>query len=86
MLVNLLTIGYNNNMEGKELKAWRIKNKHTQRELAETLGVTIVCISRWENGKRSLPKFLELTLKSMRKGEGPRKAGRPRSSTKTERR
>lgn len=56
-------------MTTKELKAWREQNHYTQVELAKVLGVTNICISRWETGERQIPSFLALTLSCLeRKG------------------
>jgi len=50
-------------MTGEELRAWRIKHDLSQAELAELLGVGQNTISRWEQGKRSVPLYLPLLLK-----------------------
>ncbi len=50
-----------------ELKAWRKKNSFTQVKLAEKLGVTNICVSRWETGERKIPSFLSLALDCMEK-------------------
>jgi len=65
------------NMNPKELEAWRGKHGLTQEQLANHLGVTKACISRWESGKRSIPAFLHLALKCLKvkKGGGIKKEG-----------
>ncbi|MGD1075969.1 MAG: helix-turn-helix transcriptional regulator [Thermodesulfovibrionales bacterium] len=57
----------------KELKEWREENGYSQIELAGILGVTNVCISRWENGARAIPSFLHLTLQCMERKKGVNK-------------
>jgi len=59
-------------MKPDELTSWRKERGLTQIELANMLGVTNVCVSRWESGVRSIPAFLHLALKCLkvkRKGE-----------------
>lgn len=57
-------------MLAHELKAWRETHTYTQKDLAEILGVTVICISRWENGARTIPTFLHLALECMDKKGG----------------
>ena len=45
-----------------DLKAWRLKHDLTQQELAWLLGVRHSTISRWENGKHSIPNYLFFLL------------------------
>jgi DNA-binding transcriptional regulator YiaG len=52
-------------MKPKELQTWREINGYKQQELADILGVTNVCISRWENGAREIPSFLHLALRCL---------------------
>jgi len=52
-------------MNPEELKTWRKKNGYSQLELANILGVTNICISRWENGAREIPSFLHLALRCL---------------------
>jgi DNA-binding transcriptional regulator YiaG len=52
-------------MKPKELRTWREINGYKQQELADILGVTNVCISRWENGAREIPSFLHLALRCL---------------------
>jgi len=57
-------------MKPDELETWREKHNLTQAELAAMLGVTNVCISRWESGKRKIPAFLHITLKCLKVKKG----------------
>jgi transcriptional regulator with XRE-family HTH domain len=50
-------------MDGKDLTAWREAQGLTQGELARSLGVHIITVSRWENGARQIAPFLDLALK-----------------------
>ena len=73
-------------MEPEELTAWRKERGLNQIELAAMLGVTNVCVSRWESGARNIPAFLHLALdclKVKRKGEVSKTKGK---KTKKERR
>lgn len=45
------------------IEAWRKERGVTQERLAERLGVTVVTISRWENGHIEPPQFLMDALK-----------------------
>jgi transcriptional regulator with XRE-family HTH domain len=53
-------------VKGKELKEWRQFMSYTQAELAEKLGVDVVTVSRWERGKRKIPSFLHLALRTIK--------------------
>jgi DNA-binding transcriptional regulator YiaG len=50
-------------MTKEELKKWRERNSLTQASLADTLGVDVMTVSRWETGLRSIPVYLNLALK-----------------------
>jgi transcriptional regulator with XRE-family HTH domain len=50
-------------MTGNELKAWKNKRGINQVELAQLLGITKACVSRWESEKRKIPPFLIYALK-----------------------
>jgi transcriptional regulator with XRE-family HTH domain len=63
-------------MTAKELKAWRESKGFSQKELASILGVTIVCISRWENKARKIPSFLNLALECLDKKGGEKKSSK----------
>jgi transcriptional regulator with XRE-family HTH domain len=70
-----------------DLKTWRKKNGYSQSQLAEVLGIATLTVSRWERGDREIPPYLHITLKCVKKKGGEiRKAGRPKGSTKSERR
>jgi DNA-binding XRE family transcriptional regulator len=56
-------------MKSKELKAWRNKHQLTQTELGELLGVTKMCVYRWEAGNRKVPAFLHLALESLERNQ-----------------
>jgi DNA-binding XRE family transcriptional regulator len=60
------------NMDKATLKAWRQRQRLTQRELAKLLGVTPMCVAFWEWGKRRIPPFLPLALEAL---ENRRKKG-----------
>ena len=52
-------------MTGQQLKAFRIAEGFTQTELAHWLGTNSkYMISRWENGKIPVPKWVELRINS----------------------
>lgn len=73
-------------MTGKELQAWRVKNRYSQTQLAKALGVITLTVSRWEREDRAIPPFLHLALKSLPKKGGEIRKGRPAvkvSRTKT---
>ena len=52
-------------MDKAALKAWRQRQRLTQRELANLLGVTPMCVAFWEWGKRRIPPFLPLALEAL---------------------
>jgi len=52
-------------MTPKALKLWRQANGYSQNQLAKVLGVTNICISRWELGVRKIPTFLHLALRCL---------------------
>ncbi len=53
---------YSMTMIPDELKKWRAKNEFSQHQLARALGVFNISISRWENGMRRIPSFLQWAL------------------------
>ena len=55
----------NGSMTPEELTTWRERTGYSQLALGEALGVTNVCISRWENGARKIPSFLHLALRCL---------------------
>jgi transcriptional regulator with XRE-family HTH domain len=52
-------------MKGKDLLFWRKQRGLTQRELALTLGVRNLAVSRWERGERRIPALLPLALEAL---------------------
>ena len=64
-------------MKPDELKQWRIRNNYSQTDLAKSLGVTSITISRWERQEREIPPFLHLALKCLKKKGGEILKGRP---------
>jgi DNA-binding XRE family transcriptional regulator len=72
-------------MTSQELKEWRMRNDFDQQQLAQALGVTNVCISRWENGARRIPAFLHLALRCLEL-EGGEKDMKGKTKKKKERR
>ena len=62
---------------GKFIKEIRRKNKLTQKDLADKLGVTFQAVSKWENGKnvpdisllREMSKLFEVNLDDIIDGE-----------------
>ena len=60
-----------------ELKNWRYINEYSQSQLAKTLGVSTITVSRWERSDRDIPPFLHLALKSIKTKGGGIRVGRP---------
>ncbi len=52
-------------MTPEQLKKWRKDNSYSQINLARDLGVTNVCVSRWEICMRKIPSFLALALRAL---------------------
>jgi transcriptional regulator with XRE-family HTH domain len=52
-------------MTSKELKEWRKDHGYSQSQLAKTLSVAVMTVSRWETGLRSIPPFLHLALRCL---------------------
>ena len=69
-MTNVVTKGNIVSMKPDDLINWRSKHNLTQIELAEKLGVTKACVSRWESGKRKLPAFLHLALECLKVKRG----------------
>ena len=57
-------------MTGKDIKRIRGKLRHTQQELAETLGVALSTVSAWEQGRSEPGKLTQRLI-----GELCRKRG-----------
>jgi DNA-binding XRE family transcriptional regulator len=64
-LINTVTIGTMPDVKPETLKEWRERLGLSQEQLAEKLKVARNTINRWENGKRAIPEFLELALKTV---------------------
>ena len=60
-------------MTTNELRQWRARNQYSQAELSKALGVSVITISRWETGARSIPVFLNLALNWIEHEGGERK-------------
>ena len=70
-------------MGPNELKRWRQRNRYTQSQLAEVLGVIPISVSRWERGEREPPSFLHLALSYLElKGEEIRPKDKKRGRRK----
>jgi transcriptional regulator with XRE-family HTH domain len=52
-------------MNGRDLVIWRKQQGLTQKELAESLNVDVMTISRWERGVRGIPPHLPLALEAL---------------------
>ena len=57
-------------MNSADLTKWRTERNLTQEQLADLLGVTKGCISRWEAGERHIPPFLQLALNCLKVKKG----------------
>ncbi len=72
-------------MTPEQLKKWRLNHSYTQVKLAKVLGVTNVCISRWEIGMREIPSFLHLALECLEKKGGMKQVkGKKKTKKKKE--
>jgi len=49
-------------MKPKELRQWREKTGYSQGQLARTLEVDVMTVSRWERGVMRTPSFLKWAL------------------------
>lgn len=54
-------------MTALQLKEWRRKAGMTQQELAQHLGLALNTISRYEQGKRNIGRFVPLALAILKK-------------------
>lgn len=68
-MANILT------MKPKDLKHWREANGYSQARLAKALSCHVITISRWENGAREIPPYLNLALNWL-EYEGGKATGR----------
>jgi len=57
-------------MTPSELIKWRKEQDLNQVDLANILGVTKACISRWESGDRPISPYLHLTLECLKVKKG----------------
>ncbi len=55
----------------EDLKAWRDATGYSQGQLAKALKVSVVTVSRWETGARSIPSFLMLALRQLEITDDP---------------
>ncbi len=58
-------------MTKEELKAWRDSTGYSQGQLAKALNVSVITVSRWETGARSVPSFLMLALRQLESTDDP---------------
>ena len=52
-------------MTAKQFKRWRKKFFHTQVEAAETMGVSLSSVEKWERGARVVPQYIMLLMNCM---------------------
>ena len=52
-------------MNPDDLKTWRQARSLTQKQLGGLLGVSNICVYRWETGARAMPPFLHLALECL---------------------
>jgi transcriptional regulator with XRE-family HTH domain len=50
-------LDYNIVVLPEELKQWRVQHGYSQSQLAESLGVITITISRWERGEREINNY-----------------------------
>jgi DNA-binding transcriptional regulator YiaG len=58
-------------MTKEELRAWRDSTGYSQGQLAKALNVSVITVSRWETGTRSVPSFLMLALRQLESTDDP---------------
>lgn len=64
-------------MTGDELRTWRHEQGLTQTQLAERLDRERTTIYLWETGKRTIPSWLPLALRSIEQDLANEKRRRP---------
>jgi transcriptional regulator with XRE-family HTH domain len=56
-------------MKPEQLKQFRKSRGWSQKRLADELGVIQQAISKWEAGKREIPKYIEKSIGYLEKNE-----------------
>ena len=77
-----IPLAYILSMTKAGLKKWRKVNSYSQAQLAKSLGVAVMTVSRWETGLRSIPVFLHLALRCLEMEGGERVKGMSRVQKK----
>ena len=71
-------------MTPDELVAWRRRNGYSQAKMAETLGIHLMTVSKWERGKYKIPPFLRLALERLECQQGGEQGPRDANNKKEE--
>lgn len=53
-------------MTAEQLQKKRESLRYTRQEFADLLKTTYATIHRWENGKRKIPAYLDLAIKTLK--------------------
>ena len=69
-------------MTPEDLKNWRNARSLTQEGLGKLLGVTKICVYRWEAGLRHTPSFLHLALECLDMKGGTKMKGKENTKGK----